>query len=92
MDNHLTNGSRSIPRLIAHDVFGTELFTWGPRPVHAQSLLLSWKQRPQGRSWEDFEKELHTWYAKDKTLSIQKEFTDILSIALKGNSARQLSY
>jgi len=35
MDQYLTNGSRSIPKLVAFSEGGTELFTWGPRPAPA---------------------------------------------------------
>jgi hypothetical protein len=79
MEKYHTNGSRSIPKLIAFDEAGNELFTWGPRPAPAQKILKAWKENPAGRSWEDFEKELHTWYSKDKTESMQKEFIDLLS-------------
>lgn len=36
MDQYLTDGSRSIPKLAAFGEDGTELFTWGPRPASAQ--------------------------------------------------------
>ena len=36
MDQHLTGGSRSIPKLVAFRNDGTELFTWGPRPDGAR--------------------------------------------------------
>jgi hypothetical protein len=36
MDQYLTDGSRSIPKLVAFDNDGTELFTWGPRPDGAR--------------------------------------------------------
>lgn len=36
MDRYLTDGSRSIPKLVAFDDNGTEVFTWGPRPDGAQ--------------------------------------------------------
>ncbi len=79
MNNYLTNGAKAIPKLIAIDeTIGKESFTWGPRPGGAQQLLLNWKQNPNGKSWEDFEKELHGWYAKDKTQAIQNEFTELL--------------
>jgi len=55
-----TNGSKSIPKLISFNSFGTELFTWGLRPFQAQQLLTNWKQNRDGASWNDFEKELHT--------------------------------
>ncbi len=80
MDQYLTNGARAIPKLIAvDDTLGTEAFVWGPRPASAQELLLAWKKNPEGKSWEDFEKELHGWYAKDKGQSIQEEFIQLLS-------------
>lgn len=75
MNNYLTNGAKAIPKLISIDeTMGKESFTWGPRPLPAQQLLLNWKQNPNGNSWEEFEKELHGWYAKDKTQNLQQEF------------------
>ena len=56
-----------------------ELFTWGPRPKSAHDLVLDWKENPSGRDFEALEKELHTWYAKDKTQTLQKEFLHLLS-------------
>lgn len=35
MDQYLTDGSRSIPKLVAFSEDGDELFTWGPRPEGA---------------------------------------------------------
>jgi hypothetical protein len=35
MDQYLTDGSRSIPKLVAFSADGDELFTWGPRPWEA---------------------------------------------------------
>lgn len=79
MEKYHTNGSRSVPKLIVFDEHKKELFTWGPRPKEAQQLLLDWKQSPGGRSWNDFEKELHTWYAKDRSGSLQQELLQLVS-------------
>lgn len=77
--SYLTNGTRAIPKLIAvDDSMNTEAFVWGPRPQPAQELLVNWKKNPEGKAWEDFEKDLHTWYAKNKTEAIQSEFTSLL--------------
>ncbi|MBA3899038.1 MAG: thioredoxin family protein [Bacteroidetes bacterium] len=73
-----TNGSHSIPKLIGFDESGKELFVWGPRPVMAQSLFINWKANNNGKAWKDFEKELHTWYVKDKTNSTQLEINKII--------------
>ena len=78
MDDNLTGMSRSIPILIALDAKDNKLFRWGPRPKPAQQLLLNWKQFPGEKTWNDFEKELHTWYAKDRTLTLQTEFLDLI--------------
>ena len=79
IDKYLTNGARAIPKLIVtDDTTGKEIFVWGPRPAPAQKLLSDWKKNPDGKSWDDFEKELHGWYAKDKTETTQSEFLELV--------------
>ena len=73
MEAYLTNGSRSIPKLIALNEDGTERFVWGPRPRPAQALFNAWKLEPAGRDFEAFERELHTWYARDKGAALWTE-------------------
>lgn len=79
LEKYHTNGARSIPKLIAFDKDGNELFKWGPRPQGAQLILEDWKSNSSSKNWDDFEKELHTWYAKDKSTSIQNEFYNIFN-------------
>lgn len=77
MDTFLTNGSRSIPKLIfIHNdqVIGT----WGARPKAIQQMVTEYKKANPNASHEEFVKNLHLWYARDKTQSIQNEFNDIL--------------
>jgi len=78
IEKYHTNGAKAIPKLISFNAFGQELFTWGARPKPAQELLNSWKKYPEGKSWDEFETQLHTWYAKDKTKTQQTEFCEIL--------------
>ncbi|MBS1666394.1 MAG: thioredoxin family protein [Bacteroidetes bacterium] len=79
MNNYLTNGARAIPKLICiNETMGSDAFVWGPRPAPAQALLANWKQNPNGKTWEDFERELHGWYGKDKTVTLQAELLTIL--------------
>lgn len=73
MNQYLTNGSRSIPILVAFDLQGNQLFRWGPRPAAAQTLLTAWKSNPTPMPFEDFELEMHTWYTKDKGNALQDE-------------------
>lgn len=77
MDLYLTNGGKSIPKLIAVDSACHELFNWGPRPSGAQLLMEKYKENPV-KSYKEFAEDIHKWYAADKTLSLQKELQDIL--------------
>lgn len=78
MDQYLTHGGRSIPKLICLKTRTLEeLGTWGPRPEVAQQLVMAYKQNPQV-SFEEFAETLHAWYAKDKTQHLQMEFTHLL--------------
>lgn len=78
IDDFLTNGGRSIPKLIAVDENNEVLFTWGPRPVHATKMFAVFKSNPNGRTKDDFNLDLHKWYTKDKTFSAQNEIAEQL--------------
>ncbi len=79
MDEHLTNGGRSIPKLICLDADTLEEFgSWGPRPEEAQEKAMEWKDDPD-ISKEEWAEKLHKWYAKDKTQQIQSEFEELIS-------------
>lgn len=78
MDAYLTNGGKSIPKLIALDAETlTEYFNWGPRPADAQELFVELKQK-YPTDYMKLAEELHLWYAKNKTQSTQKEFAQLL--------------
>jgi len=78
MDQHLTNGGRSIPKLVALDAETMEeLGEWGPRPGNFQQQVIEWMDNPD-LSREDWAEDLHGWYAKDKTKTIQNDFVELL--------------
>jgi hypothetical protein len=82
MEAYLTNGSKSIPKLIAFDERANqELFTWGPRPAFFQNLVLEHKANPQ-MSNDEFNEWLHREYTLDKTQKLQEEFQSLLQISL----------
>lgn len=84
MNAHLTNGGKSIPKLICldHDTL-EEIGTWGPRPAAVQQMVLEHKANPQ-EDFADFVKKLQDWYTKDKGETIQKELLALVQ-AWKGN-------
>lgn len=80
MNSYLTNGSRSVPKLICINKNNNkELGTWGPRPLEIQKMVLDYKKNNPKATHEEFVANLHLWYARDKTISIQKEFIELLN-------------
>jgi hypothetical protein len=77
--NYLTNGAESIPKLIRFDTEKLEeLGVWGPRPLNAQAIAEHWKKNKATQTKEEFEKELHLWYAKDRGQQLQSEMNQLL--------------
>lgn len=77
IDMFLTNGGRSIPVFIAIDENGNTIGEkWGPRPVELQELRSGWVA--EGFPFEKQAELLHGWYARDKTVSTQKELAQWL--------------
>lgn len=78
IDTYLTNGARSIPKLIAFDaVTLEEIGTWGPRPKAAMDLYYELKSQdlPKGEAMEKIQR----WYLADKEKSIQAEFENLMN-------------
>jgi hypothetical protein len=77
MDRYLTNGGRSIPKLVVlHADTLIEVAQWGPRPAEAQQVFVETKA--QGASHEEFAEKLHAWYARDKTQATQRELLALI--------------
>lgn len=77
MDMYLTNGkSRSIPKLIVTRTENLEeMFNWGPRPQPLQNIF--YELRESGLPYMQIAEKLHAWYAKDKTITTQKELLEL---------------
>ncbi len=83
MDAYLTNGNRSIPKLIAITAdLQQELFTWGPKPKFLMDRHAAFKQNSEGRSYVDFLDEVHLWYAKNKQKELESEIYPLISSTL----------
>jgi hypothetical protein len=83
MDAYLTNGNRSIPKLISVTAdLQQELFTWGPKPKYLIDRYAAFKQNSEGRSYSDFLEEVHLWYAKNKQKDLEAEIYPLISSTL----------
>jgi len=78
MDRYLTNGSRSIPIVIALDAGFRELGHWGPRPRELQAWVMANRAAvPKAELYPQVRK----WYARDRGESTLRE---VLAAAVTG--------
>jgi len=78
IDRYLTNGGRSIPKMIVMDAeTGADLFTWGPRPAAAQAEMTRMKEAAFSK--DAMIEGIQRWYIADKTLSMQAELEALFS-------------
>ena len=78
MDVFLTNGSRSIPKVLMLDASSLNLLAqWGPRPSEATALINNLKA--EKLEMMKIKEKLHAWYAKNRGVAVQSEIIDILA-------------
>ena len=77
MDHFLTNGGRSIPKLVALDTEKNVRYTWGPRPTKATAMVEAHKKE-HGKLDSEFKKDLQMWYNKDKGKDIANDIVNLV--------------
>ncbi len=76
MDAYLTNGGRSIPKVVVLDANLREIGTWGPRPAEGQDLMNEMKA--QDLPYKEKSEKLQLWYARNRTKAIQMELAALI--------------
>jgi|TARA_B110000238_G_C16127717_1_gene439985 hypothetical protein len=79
MDLFLTNGGRSIPKVIVLDAQNNVNHTWGPRPTLATKIMAEYKAE-KGSIDAQFKQDLQVWYNKNKGLSVQEDFVKMIPV------------
>ena len=80
MNLFLTDGNKSIPKLIILDKNSLNVIAdWGPRPKGAIELIQNYKEK-FGVIDDTIKTELQMWYLQDKGLSTQKEIIELISL------------
>ncbi|THD70032.1 thioredoxin family protein [Robertkochia marina] len=80
MDAFLTDGARSIPKLIMIDnETSMPIATWGPRPSEAMMMVVT-EKRLKGKLSPEFRAELQKWYNKDKGQNIARDLAGLVSL------------
>ena len=85
INNYLTNGTRSIPKLIVRDMDGKDVGVWGPRPKDCQ-IMYKALLNSQASS-ETIKVDMQNWYNNNKGVDIQEELYAMLSMALQQQEA-----
>ena len=78
MRHFLTNGGKSIPKLLVLNSENDVLNTWGPRPNIATKMVQDYKNT-HGQLDAAFKQELQVWYNKDKGVNIQENMVGLLT-------------
>ena len=80
MEHFKTEGSLSIPKLIAIDQrSGDVLGEWGPRPGKATAMAHDFKTE-NGSLTAEFKEDLQRWYNADKGQNIEEDLLGILAL------------
>ena len=80
MELFLTNGSKSIPKVLVLDGVSQELIThWGPRPSVASKMATVFME-VHGSLTAEFKTDLQKWYNKDKGQTTLKDILDLLEL------------
>ncbi|TXE09006.1 thioredoxin family protein [Gelidibacter salicanalis] len=81
MQQFLTNGGKSIPKLIMIDnVSGTVIDTFGPRPTGATQMIEDY-MKAHGAITDEIKENLQGWYNKDKGQNTIQDLLTLLGVA-----------
>jgi hypothetical protein len=84
MDQFLTDGNKSIPKLIVIENESKEVVSsWGPRTEKATRMIQEYKKK-HGKVDDVIKKDLQVFYNKDKGKQIEKEMISLLSLIVEG--------
>ncbi|GGG39105.1 thioredoxin family protein [Bizionia arctica] len=82
MNQFLTNGGKSIPKLILiDDASNSVINSYGPRPTGATQLVLDYKTK-HGEITPEFKEELQQWYNKDKGQNVMSDLMNLLTVSV----------
>ncbi len=80
MNLYLTDGGKGIPKLIALNANGLEVFNWGPRPAPAQQMVRDYKAMAEPKpDYLTFAESVQRWYGADAGKTFEREMIYCLS-------------
>ena len=76
IEEYLTNGTKSIPKLIIRDGQGKDLVTWGPRPANCQLMYAALLKKQA--DFDTVKVEIQNWYNGNKGVELQQELRELI--------------
>nr|WP_294928766.1 thioredoxin family protein [uncultured Flavobacterium sp.] len=76
IDAYLTNGSKSIPKLVIRGENGKDIAIWGPRPENCQQFYQ--QLLDEKADIEKIKTDLQIWYNANKGQALQQELLALL--------------
>lgn len=78
INQFLTDGTQSIPKILILNENNEVINTWGPRPKYGLELLKKFKENPEEYPRETFYNDLQVYYAKNKGKDAIGEILDLI--------------
>lgn len=78
IDQFLTNGTQSIPKVIILDNDFSVKNSWGPRPKFGHELLLKFKANPEEYTKDQFYNDLQVYYSRNRGKDSIQEILQLL--------------
>lgn len=78
INQFLTDGTQSIPKVLILDNDFNVKNSWGPRPKFGKELLMKFKADPEAYPREQFYNDLQIYYAKNRGKDAIQEIVELL--------------
>ncbi|WP_407401253.1 thioredoxin family protein [Chryseobacterium sp.] len=78
IDQYLTNGTQSIPKVLILNENFEVINAWGPRPKHGHELLLKYKADPEHYTKDQFYNDLQVYYSRNRGKDTIQEIVELL--------------
>lgn len=78
INQFLTDGTQSIPKILIFNEDFSVKNIWGPRPKHGLELLKKYKTDPENYTIDDFHNDLQIYYAKNRGKDTIQEILNLI--------------
>ncbi len=78
IDQFLTDGTQSIPKILILNEDYSVKNVWGPRPKFGMELLKKFKENPETYPREEFYNDLQVYYAKNRGKDVIEELLNLI--------------